>query len=155
MATSINRLRHFNSLPLGIISNSTDAATLTFYGVESIDSDLQLYDAYLQTFTPLSSGTSVRVPGSTQNRYFLVTSIDEESLAESDIQIEPVLGGVHISTVSSDPLTQVFVYDISGRRVAHADVGQTSCTLSLPKGAYTVKAESTSNQRVKKVIVIR
>lgn len=155
LATSINSLHHFNVLPLGIISNSTDPATLTFNGVESLNSDVQLYDAYLQTFTQLVSGTSVRVPGSTQNRYFLVTSIDEESLAESDIQIEPVLGGVHISTVSSDPLTQVFVYDISGRRVAHADVGQTSCTLSLPKGAYTVKAESTSNQRVKKVIVIR
>ena len=155
LATSINSLHHFNVLPLGIISNSTDPATLTFNGVESLNSDVQLYDAYLQTFTQVVSGTSVRVPGSTQNRYFLVTSIDEESLAESDIQIEPVLGGVHISSVSSDLLTQVFVYDISGRRVAHADVGQTSCTLSLPKGAYTVKAESTSNQRVKKVMVIR
>ena len=156
LATSINRLHHFSCLPLGIISNSTDPAILTFNGVESLNSDVQLYDAYLQTFTPLASGTSVRVPGSTQNRYYLVTSIEEESVAESDIQIEPVIGGVHVTSVSSDPLTQVFVYDISGRRVAYADVdGQTSCSLNLPKGAYTVKAESSSNQRVKKVMVTK
>ena len=153
LATSINRLRHFNVLPLGIISNSTDPAILTFNGVESIGSDLQLYDAYLQTFTPLKSGTSVRVPGSTQDRYYLVTSIEEETVAESDIQIAPVPGGVHVTSVTGDPLTQVFAYDISGRRVAHASLDKTECSLSLPKGAYTIKAETANRQEVKKVMV--
>ncbi len=153
LATSINHLRHFNSLPLGIISNSTDAATLTFYGVESIDSNLQLYDAYLQTFTPLVSGISVRVPGSTQNRFFLVTSIGEEAVAESSIQILPVQGGVQVTSVTGEPLTQVFAYDMAGRIVARADVGQPECLLSLPKGAYAVKAETLSHQQTKKVIV--
>ena len=153
LTTSINRLRHFSCLPLGVVSNSTDPATLTFNGVESLGRDLQLYDAYLQTFAPLKSGTSVRVPGSTHNRYYLVTSIDEETVAESDIQIAPVAGGVHVTSVTSDPLTQVFVYDISGRRVAHANLDRTECSLTLPKGAYTVKAETANIQQVKKVMV--
>ena len=153
LATSINRLRHFNVLPLGIISNSTDPAILSFNGVESIGSDLQLYDAYLQTFTPLKSGTSVRVPGSTQDRYYLVTSIEEETVAVSDIKIAPVPGGVHVTSVTTDPLTQVFAYDISGRRVAHASLDRTECSLNLPKGAYTIKAETANRQEVKKVMV--
>ena len=153
LATSINRLHNFSCLPLGIISNSTDYAILTFNGVESLGSDLQLYDAYLQTFTPIVNGTSVRVPGSTQNRYYLVTSIDEETVGECDIQIAPVPGGVHVTSVTSDPLTQVFAYDISGRRVAHANLDKSECSLSLPKGAYTIKAETANLQEVKKVMV--
>ena len=153
LATSINRLHNFSCLPLGIISNSTDYAILTFNGVESLGSDLQLYDAYLQTFTPIVNGTSVRVPGSTQNRYYLVTSIDEETVAECDIQIAPVPGGVHVTSVTSDPLTQVFAYDISGRRVAHTNLDKSECSLSLPKGAYTIKAETANLQEVKKVMV--
>ena len=153
LATSINRLHNFSCLPLGIISNSTDYAILTFNGVESLGSDLQLYDAYLQTFTPIVNGTSVRVPGSTQNRYYLVTSIEEETVADSDIQIAPVPGGVHVTSVTTDPLTQVFAYDISGRRVAHANLDKSECSLSLPKGAYTIKAETANLQEVKKVMV--
>ena len=153
LATSINRLRHFNCLPLGIVSNSTAPAILTFYGVESIDSNLQLYDAYLQTFTPLANGTSLRVPGSTQNRFYLVTSINEETTSDTDIQILPVPGGVRVTTIGGEPLTQVSVYDTAGRIIEHGGTGQSECSLSLPKGVYAVKAETANRHQVKMVMV--
>ena len=151
LATSINHLNHFRSLPLGIISNSTDPATLTFYGVESVGSDLQLYDAYLQTFTPLVSGSSVRVPGSTQNRFFIVTSDAVETFNESDIQIVKEGGIVYVYSTNGQPLTRVTAYDLGGRILHSSEPAAPTYRFTLPAGINLVKAETELGQQVKKI----
>ncbi|MBO4810533.1 MAG: hypothetical protein J5552_03085 [Prevotella sp.] len=151
LATSINHLNHFRSLPLGIISNSTDPATLTFYGVESVGSDLQLYDAYLQTFTPLVNGSSVRVPGSTQNRFFIVTSDAVETFNESDIQIVKEGGIVYVYSNNGQPLTRVTAYDLGGRILHSSEPAAPTYRFTLPAGINLVKAETELGQQVKKI----
>ena len=151
LATSINHLNHFRSLPLGIISNSTDPAILTFYGVESIDSDLQLYDAYLKTFTPLVNGSSVRVPGSTQNRFYLVSAKALETFNDNDIEIVKEGGIVYVSSTNGQPLTRVTAYDLGGRILHSSEPATTNYRFSLPEGINLVKAETEAGQRVKKI----
>ena len=73
LATTVNRIQDFSVLPIGIESNDDAACTVTFRGVEAISADgLQLYDAVAQTQTPITSGTTVTLPGQTQNRFFLL-----------------------------------------------------------------------------------
>ena len=74
-------------------------------------------------------------------------------MAESNIQIVPMQGGIQVTSVTGEPLTQVFAYDMAGRIVVRADINKPECSLRLLKGAYTVKAETENHHQVKKVIV--
>ncbi len=153
LATSINRLNHFNSLPLGIESGSNDPAILTFNGVESIGTDVQLYDALQKTIIPLKDGLQVRVPGATQNRYFLITGLADEAIAESSIQMMPDKGGVRVLSTSGEPISSILIYDIAGRLVMRSTPGLADCWLSLHRGVYAVKAATDNCQQLKKIIV--
>ncbi len=153
LATSINRLHDFKVLPIGIESNSTEPAILTFEGVENVGEDLQLYDAYLQTLTPLKSGVKVRVPGSTQNRFFIVTEMTESAKAECDIQIQPHAVGAKVISTSGEPLTHVWVYDMGGRLIFEDNPGFADYTIELQKGVYVIKATNGESQNTKKIMV--
>ena len=82
LATSINRLHDFKMLPIGIESNSYNVATLTFQGVEALGDSISFYDAVEQKLTPLESGMQFAVSGQTQNRYYLVRSLNPKEAAE-------------------------------------------------------------------------
>lgn len=153
LATSINRLHDFKVLPIGIESNSTEPAILTFEGVENVGEGLQLYDAFLQTLTPLKSGVKVRVPGSTQNRFFIVTEMTESAKAECDIQIQPHAVGAKVISTSGEPLTHVWVYDMGGRLIFEDNPGFADYTIELQKGVYVIKATNGESQNTKKIMV--
>ena len=153
LATSINRLHDFTVLPLGIESGSTEPATLTFTGVECMGQPLQLYDAYLQTLLPLKEGMKVRVPGATQNRFFIVTGLTDEVKAETSLYISSQEDRVRVTSTCGEPLTQVTAYDLAGRLIFSASPDVADFTFTLPQSVYVVKATTKTCRLQKKLIV--
>ena len=156
LATSINRLHDFTCLPLGIESNSVETCVLTFTGVDKLSpltshlSPLLLYDAYLQSLTPVEEGMVVRAPGQSLNRYFLVCGTPSVGVAESNIQIYGESGQVHVVSTTTTPLTTVRAYDTTGRLV-YADAPEKSDYLfSLPKGVFIIEATTEKDRKVQK-----
>ena len=155
LAMVVNRINSFECIPIGIEgNNNNEFCTLTFNGVEALGQEIMLYDAKEESLTPVENGTSVRVPGSTQNRYFLVSSIDmQKALDEANIVITPQQHSVNVISTTSAPLTSVLIYDLAGRQMVKVNPASTEATIQLPKGTYVVKAATDGNQQVKKVIV--
>ena len=151
LATSINRIHDFMVLPIGIESNSDEPATVTFQGVESLGDSLMLYDAKTDEAVPLYSGMSTRMPGRTQNRFFIVqASSIQRAIAESSLQIYGEDGIVVVTSTTGQPITEVNVFDVGGRRVYSAKPDFSEHRFRMPKGVYVVTAKTDALRQVKK-----
>lgn len=151
LATSVNRLNSFSCLPLGVESNSEEYCTLTFTGVDNLTlTELQLYDAYLETLTPIREGLQVRVPGLTQNRFFIVCGTPEVGVAESNIQIYGEGGTIHVLSTTTAPLTGVRAYDTAGRLVYSDAPNKAEYSFRLPKGVYVIEGLTARDRKVQK-----
>ena len=154
LATTINSIHEFRSLPLGVESNSDAPCTLTFKGVEALGDSVAFYDALEQTLTPLESGMTVSVSGQTQNRYYLVRSlIKEEAAAETHIQIftEGLTAKVIAST--AEPIVSVRCFDTAGRLIHSASPQSTEYSFTLPiSGVYIIEAETENDRKTKKLM---
>ena len=155
LATTINSIHDFRSLPVGVESNSEAPCTLTFKGVELLGDSISFYDAVEQKLTPLKSGMTVSVSGQTQNRYYIVRSlIQEEAAAETHLQIftEGLTAKVIAST--AEPITSVRCFDTAGRLI-HSAAPQTSeYSFTLPMaGIYIIEAKTENDRKAKKVMV--
>ncbi len=152
LATSINRIHDFMVLPIGIESNSDEPATVTFQGVEMLGDSLMLYDAKTGEAVPLHSGFTTRMPGRTQNRFFIVQGSSlKEALAESNLQIFGEDGIIVVTSTTGQPITDVRVYDAGGRQVYVAAPGRNEHRFRLSKGIYVVKANTEDARQVKKI----
>ncbi|MCR4809947.1 MAG: T9SS type A sorting domain-containing protein [Prevotella sp.] len=152
LATSINRIHDFMVLPIGIESNSDEPATVTFQGVEMLGDSLMLYDAKTGEAVPLHSGFTTRMPGRTQNRFFIVQGSSlKEALAESNLQIFGEDGIIIVTSTTGQPITDVRVYDAGGRQVYVAAPGRNEHRFRLSKGIYVVKANTEDARQVKKI----
>lgn len=154
LATTINSIHDFRSLPIGVESNSDAPCTLTFKGVEMLGDSIAFYDALEQKLTPLKSGMTVSVSGQTQNRYYLVRSlIKEEAAAETHIQIftEGLTAKVIAST--GEPITSVRCYDTAGRLIHSASPQTPEYSFSLPiAGIYIISAETENDRKTIKLM---
>ena len=154
LATTINSIHEFRSLPLGVESNSDAPCVLTFKGVEALGDSVAFYDALEQTLTPLESGMQVSVSGQTQNRYYLVRSLNkEEAAAETHIQIftEDLTAKVIAST--AEPIVSVRCFDTAGRLIHSASPQSTEYSFTLPvAGVYIIEAETENDRKTKKLL---
>ena len=154
LATTINSIHDFRSLPIGVESNSDAPCTLTFKGVEMLGDSIAFYDALEQKLTPLKSGMTVSVSGQTQNRYYLVRSlIKEEAAAETHLQIftEGLTAKVIAST--AEPITSVRCYDTAGRLIHSASPQTPEYSFSLPiAGVYIISAETENDRKTIKLM---
>ncbi|MBO6287802.1 MAG: T9SS type A sorting domain-containing protein, partial [Prevotella sp.] len=151
LATSVNRLNSFTCLPLGVESNSEEYCTLTFTGVDNLSTlNSHLYDAYLETLTPISEGMQVRVPGQTQNRFFIVCGTPQVGVSESNIQIYDEGGMVHVLSTTTAPLTSVRAYDTAGRLVYSNAPNKAEHTFRLPKGVYIIEGLTARDRKTLK-----
>lgn len=154
LATTINSIHDFRSLPLGVESNSDAPCTLTFKGVELLGDSISFYDAVEQKLTPLKSGMTISVSGQTQNRYYLVRSlIQEEAAAETHLQIftEGLTAKVIAST--AEPITSVRCYDTAGRLIHSATPQTPEYSFSLPiAGIYIINAETENDRKTVKLM---
>ena len=152
LATSINRIHDFMVLPIGIESNSDERVKVTFEGVENLSDSLMLYDTMTEELLPLQSGTTTQMPGRTQNRFYILKGENlQEAIEESCLQIYVSNGKVTITSTTSQPITEVRVYDAGGRQVYEATPNRPKHRFNLLKGTYVVKAKTDSVQQVKKV----
>ena len=154
LATTINSIRQFRSLPLGVESASDAPCTLTFEGVEQLGDSVAFYDAKTQELTPLKSGMQFQVSGRTQNRYYLVnTLIKEEAAAETHVQI--FVQGLNARVIAStdEPIVSVRCYDTAGRLVHAANPQSPMYNFTLPAaGVYIIEAETADDHKTMKVM---
>ena len=154
LATSINSIHDFSSLPVGVESASDAPCVLTFQGVEQLGDSIAFYDAKEKKLTKLESGMTLQVSGQTQNRYYIVSSMTkEEAAAETHLQIftEGLTARVIAST--AEPITSVRCYDASGRLVHTASPQTTEYSFNISDaGVYIIEAQTEKDRKTKKVM---
>ena len=154
LATTINSIHDFRSLPIGVESTSDAPCTLTFRGVEMLGDSISFYDAVEQKLTPLESGMQVSVSGQTQNRYYLVRGLNlKEAAEETHLQIftEGLTAKVIAST--AEPILVVRCFDTSGRLLYTANPDSAEHSFTLPgKGIYIIEAQTENDRKTKKVM---
>ena len=155
LATSINSIRDFRCLPLGVESASDAPCTLTFKGVELLGDSVAFYDAVERKLTPLESGMTMTVSGQTQNRYYLVSSlIQEEAAEETHLQIFSKGLTVKVIASTAEPIVSVRCYDVGGSQVHNASPQTPEYSFNLSRaGVYLIKADTENDHKVVKVIV--
>ena len=155
LATTINTVRDFRSLPLGVESTSDAPCTLTFRGVEMLGDSISFYDAVEQKLTPLESGMTFKVSGQTQNRYYLVRSLNKKDAAE-ETHLQIFTEGLKAKVIAStaEPITVVRCFDTGGRLIYTASPQLPEYSFDLPRaGVYIIEAETEHDRKTRKVIV--
>ena len=155
LATTINSIHDFTCLPLGVESSSNAPCVLTFQGVELLGDSVSFYDAVERKLTPLESGMKFTVSGQTQNRYYLVSSLNEEEVAE-ETHLQIFTEGLTAKVIAStaEPITSVRCFDMSGRLIHTATPQTSEYSFSLPKAdIYIIEAQTEKDRKTKKVMV--
>ena len=155
LATTINSIHDFRSLPIGVESTSDAPCTLTFRGVEMLGDSISFYDAVEQKLTPLESGMSFKVSGQTQNRYYLVRSLNLKDAAE-ETHLQIFTEGLKAKVIAStaEPITVVRCFDTGGRLIYTASPQLPEYSFDLPRaGVYIIEAETEHDRKTRKVIV--
>ena len=155
LATTINSIHDFTCLPLDVESSSETACVLTFNGVEQLGDSVGFYDAVERKLTPLKSGMKFTVSGQTQHRYYLVSSLKEEKVAE-ETHLQIFTEGLTAKVIAStaEPITSVRCFDMSGRLIHTATPQTCEYSFSLPKAdIYIIEAQTEKDRKTKKVMV--
>lgn len=157
-ALMIDARRTLGKIPLGIYSDSQEAVTLSFSGVENFD-QLSLYDAETKVTTPItSSEVTVQVNGSNAGRYYLNlnrTATDVDEVKEGEIQAYNSAPGV-LTVVSSNgmPIVGVEIFTPSGALVEKSLNSDTDLlTFALQKGSYMVRVKNQMVSKTCKVVI--
>ena len=154
LATTINTVHDFRSLSIGVESTSEAPCTLTFRGVEMLGDSIAFYDALEKTLTPLESGMQFSVSGQTQNRYYLVRSLNQKEAAE-ETHLQIFTEGLTARVIAStdEPITSVRCYDTSGRLICSAEPHTSEYNFTLQRaGVYIIEAQTENDRKTKKVL---
>ena len=155
LATTINSIHDFNSLPLGVESASAAPCTLTFNGVEMLGDSVAFYDAVKKTLTPLESGMQFAVSGQTQNRYYLVRSLDLQKAAE-ETHLQIFTEGLTAKVIAStaEPIVNVRCFDTGGHLIHSASPQTQEYSFTLPRaGVYIIEAQTDNDRKTVKLLV--
>lgn len=129
-AVSVNQLKDAQRIPLGVTAADGSVVTLTFSGVAAVK-DAAIYDAELQSETPLYEGYQLTVNGSSYGRYFLIG----HGSGTTGITETPVEGNVSVSSIVPH---QVVVTSDTGLRSASIwSAGGALLKKVMPEGNYT------------------
>ncbi len=162
MATSINRIKDLRQIPLGIFAADDDVTTLTFTGVAAL-MEPSLYDAEMNTDTPLTEGYTLTVNGASHGRYFIrAKGAGEGTTGITDVETGD--GGVSVYSVaprqvvvsSGAELLEVSVYSVGGAMLGHESVGggRTAVTLDgIDSGVAVVRVVTADGQTTRKLVV--
>ncbi len=135
LATTINSIHDFRSLPIGVESTSDAPCTLTFQGVEML--------------------MSFKVSGQTQNRYYLVRSLNKKEAAE-ETHLQIFTEGLTARVIAStaEPITVVRCFDTAGRLICTASPQLPEYSFDLPRaGVYIIDAQTEHDRKTMKVVV--
>lgn len=121
-AASINVVSTTRRIPMGVFAADDEVTTLTFSGTATLRNP-RLYDAALQTETPLTDATTLSVSGASHGRYFIIS----DGAAPTGI-----------SGVDGDGATELSVYSVTSGEVivaASAPIGLVNVLLRRRRAA--------------------
>lgn len=161
-AASVNRVKDMQRIPMGLFAADGDVTTLTFTGVDAL-LDPTLYDAELNTETPITEGMELSVNGSSHGRYFIcsrgagpgTTGISEVGASGNDVSVYSVVSR-QVVTSSAAALQDVSVYTVGGALLKHegASAGQTVMTMDdVESGVAIVRVKTDNGTFTRKITV--
>lgn len=161
-AVSINRVKDLQQIPLGLFANSGDVTTLTFTGVDAL-LDPTLYDAELNTETPLTEGMTLSVDGPSHGRYFIrsrgvgdgTTGITDVTAGDGGVNVYSVVQGQVVVSAGAE-LREVRVYSVGGALLKSEciDGGRTALTISgVDSGVAIVRVTTADGVATRKITV--
>lgn len=158
-AVSVNQLKDAQRIPLGVTAADGSVVTLTFSGVAAVK-DAALYDAELQSETPLYEGYQLTVNGSSYGRYFLIGKGPGTTTGISDVETDD---NVSVSSIlprqivvtSDAELRSVSVWSVSGALLKKATLnGDYTCTLNnVDSDVVVVRTETANGTQMTKLRV--
>lgn len=157
-AVSVNQLKNAQRIPLGVTAADGSVVTLTFSGVAAVK-DAAIYDAELQSETPLYEGYQLTVNGPSYGRYFLIghgsgTTGITETGAEGNVSVSSIVPRQVVVT-SDTALRSVSVWSAGGALLKKVSPnGNFTCTLNgVDSGMVVVRTETESGSQVTKIRV--
>lgn len=157
-AVSVNQLKDAQRIPLGVTAADGSVVTLTFSGVAAVK-DAAIYDAELQSETPLYEGYQLMVNGPSYGRYFLIghgsgTTGITETGAEGNVSVSSIVPRQVVVT-SDTALRSVSVWSAGGALLKKVSPnGNFTCTLNgVDSGMVVVRTETESGSQVTKIRV--
>lgn len=157
-AVSVNQLKDAQRIPLGVTAADGSVVTLTFSGVAAVK-DAAIYDAELQSETPLYEGYQLTVNGPSCGRYFLIghgsgTTGITETGADGNVSVSSIVPRQVVVT-SDTALRSVSVWSAGGALLKKVSPnGNFTCTLNgVDSGMVVVRTETESGSQVTKIRV--
>lgn len=157
-AVSVNQLKDAQRIPLGVTAADGSVITLTFSGVAAVK-DAAIYDAELQSETPLYEGYQLTVNGPSYGRYFLIghgsgTTGITETGADGNVSVSSIVPRQVVVT-SDTALRSVSVWSAGGALLKKVSPsGNFTCTLNgVDSGMVIVRTETESGSQVTKIRV--
>lgn len=157
-AVSVNQLKDAQRIPLGVTAADGSVVTLTFSGVAAVK-DAAIYDAELQSETPLYEGYQLTVNGPSYGRYFLIghgsgTTGITETGADGNVSVSSIVPRQVVVT-SDTGLRSVSIWSAGGALLKKVTPnGNFTCTLNgVDSGMVVVRTETESGSQVTKIRV--
>lgn len=157
-AVSVNQLKDAQRIPLGVTAADGSVVTLTFSGVAAVK-DAAIYDAELQSETPLYEGYQLTVNGPSYGRYFLIghgsgTTGITETGADGNVSVSSIVPRQVVVT-SDTALRSVSVWSAGGALLKKVTPnGNFTCTLNgVDSGMVVVRTETENGSQVTKIRV--
>lgn len=163
IATSINRIKDAQQIPLGVFAADDDVTTLTFTGVAAL-MEPSLYDAEMNTDTPLTEGYTLTVNGASHGRYFIrakgagegTTGITDVETGDGGVNVYSVVQGQVVVSAGAE-LREVRVYSVGGAllKSESIDGGRTAVTISGVDSGVAIVRVTTADGVVTRKITVR
>ncbi len=157
MAVGVNRLKEQTVIPLGVFAADESKYTLTFAGTQFIEDPI-LYDAELNTETPITEGLTIEMEGASHGRYFIRTSgaatgITETKESYGMTAYSPYRQSVTVS--SNAEINTVEIYSIGGMLEKKTEaVGGIACTIDgVESGIAIVRVHTSEGTFTRKITV--
>lgn len=158
-AATFNRRRTLGRVPLGVTGRSDGEVTLTFTGMDNFMEELSLLDTATGQTTLLSTGedsVSVRVPGRTSRRFFIVSSAfggDLDDAVGEAIRLEASHGEVTVTAPGGQLLEQVSAVASDGRTYHASRPAKAVHSFRLEPGIYVITARTAEAATTRKLVV--
>lgn len=157
-AVSVNQLKDAQRIPLGVTAADGSVVTLTFSGVAAVK-DAALYDAELQSETPLYEGYQLTVNGPSYGRYFLIghgsgTTGITETGADGNVSVSSIVPRQVVVT-SDTGLRSVSIWSAGGALLKKVTPeGNYTCTINgVNSGIVIVRTDTATGSQVNKIRV--
>ncbi len=161
-AASVNRVKDMQRIPMGLFAADGDVTTLTFTGVDAL-LDPTLYDAELNTETPITEGMTLSVDGPSHGRYFIrsrgagdgTTGITDVTAGDGGVSVYSVVQGQVVVSAGAE-LRDVRVYSVGGALLKSESVGdgRTALTISgVDSGVAIVRVMTADGAATRKITV--